>query len=161
MVNNNQSITIQLSKQNIRQIESLVDSICDQLFVNDTYYGNILVSVSELFNLLCENNEGSSISITYFSDYKNMTIAFQPIDTQLINLFSSEVDLENLDNQENNTTIFLIKSLVDKFNCNDDSINLKFDISALHNDIYNKRKSILKEYFNISKVQEKVNIQND
>jgi phosphoribosylformylglycinamidine (FGAM) synthase PurS component len=159
MVNNNQSISIQLSHKNIRQIESLVDTVCDQLFINDTYYGNILVSVTEMFNLLVENNEGNNVSITYFSDYKTMNIRFEPIDLQLISSFESTVDLENTDEQQDSTTIFLIKSLVDKLSLDENMINLEFDISALHNEIYNQRKSMLKEYFIKNTVVDKVKLQ--
>jgi len=47
MVNNNQVFEIELVPSSIREIERLVDLICDQLFINDTYYGSILMAVTE------------------------------------------------------------------------------------------------------------------
>ena len=58
MVANDQSLTLTLVPKEIRKIEHFVDDICDQLFINDTYYGNILMSITELFNTLCLRQTG-------------------------------------------------------------------------------------------------------
>jgi len=50
MVSNDQFLEVELVPSEIRKIEHFVDDICDQLFINDTYYGNILMSITELFN---------------------------------------------------------------------------------------------------------------
>ncbi len=161
MVNNNQKVSVELTPNNIRNIESFVDSVCDQLFINDTYYGNILMSVTELFAFLVENNEFNNLEITYNSNYEKMTIGFQPIDNQIITSFSSKVDFEDIIKGEREKTLFLINSLVDNITIEKDRLSLEYDISALHNEIYQKRKSLLKEYFTKQKVEEKVQQQND
>ena len=162
MVNNNQSVTIDLKSENIRNIEFFVDTICDQLFINDTYYGNILMSVTELFNYLIEHNQNDKINITYHSDYKSINITFQPIDNQLIDKFSEKISFEEIMDKDEDKNLFLIHSLVDKISLlKNNTLSLEFDISALHNEIYNMRSSLLKKYFSKQKVDEKIKKEND
>lgn len=152
MVNNNQSVSIKLKPGSIRDIESFVDTICDQLFINNTYYGNILMATTELFNYLLENNHHEDISVAYNSDYKTMAISFQYIDLQLISKLTGKIDIDQILNQSNEQNIFLIQSLVDNISMeNNDTISLEFDISALHNEIYNHRASVLHKYFSNQK----------
>lgn len=161
MVNNNQSVSIKLQPESIRDIELFVDTICDQLFINDTYYGNILMAITELFNYLLENKHGDSLNITYNSDYKNIAVSFQPIDTQAGIRLSGSVDFDKIIHQDSDKNIFLIHSLVDKISLtNKDTLSLEFDISALHNKIYNKRAALLTKYFT-KQISEKVQKEND
>ncbi len=162
MVNNNQSVTINLKPESIRDIEFFVDAVCDQLFINDTYYGNILISVSELFNYLLENYPNENISIGYHSDYKNITISFHGVDYQVVTLFSEKFDFEDIMKKDGDRKLFLIHSLVDKISTKDDNmISLEFDISALHNEIYKKRSTLLAKYFSKHPVLEKVKREDD
>ena len=162
MVNNNQSVSIKLQPNSIRDIESFVDTICDQLFINDTYYGNILMSVTELFNYLLINNHEKKLNITYNSDYKNIIISFHPIDLQVIKSISKTIDIDDIIHQDNDKNIFLIHSLVDNITeSNDDTISFEFDISALHNEIYNQRAATLKKYFSKQIISLKVPKEND
>ncbi len=162
MVNNDQSVSIDLIPECIRDIEQFVDTVCDQLFINDTYYGNILMSVSELFNYLIENNESNTINITYNSDYKSINIAFQPVDNQLVNKISNKIGFDHVLENDENKDLFLIHSLVDNINLIDEqTLSLEFDISALHNEIYKQRSALLKIYFSKKSVEEKVSNHND
>lgn len=160
-MNNNYTVSVELNPNSIRNIESFVDSVCDQLFINDTYYGNILMSVTELFNYLVENNEYKQLEITYNSNYEKMTIGFQPVDNHVVISFSSKTDIEDIIKGDNEKTMYLISSLVDNIIIENEKLLLEYDISALHNEIYQKRKSLLKEYFTIQKAEEKVKHQDD
>ena len=162
MVNNNQLVSVKLQPNSIRNIESFVDTICDQLFINDTYYGNILMSLTELFNYLLINNQKENLNITYNSDYKSIVISFQPIDLQFLTRFSEAVDVDKILHKNNDENIFLIQSLVDNITIsNNDTLSFEFDISALHNKIYNQRASTLKKYFNKQTISLKVQKEND
>lgn len=161
MVNNNQSVSVKLQPESIRDIELFVDTICDQLFINDTYYGNILMAITELFNYLLENKHSDSLNITYNSDYKNIEVSFQPVDYQAGNRLSAPVDFEKIIHQDSDKNVFLIHSLVDNISlATKDTLSLEFDISALHNEIYNKRASLLSKYFT-KQTSEKVHKEND
>lgn len=155
MVNNNQSVLIKLKPESLRDIEIFVDTICDQLFINDTYYGNILMALTELFNYLVDNNYDNNINITYNSDYKNIVILFQPVDYQTNTKLTGVVNIDEIIHQENNKTIFLLHSLVDNISMvKDDTLSLEFDISALHNEIYNERAALMRKYFSIQSKKE-------
>ena len=143
MVNNDQTVTVKLIPENIREIEAFVDRVCDQLFINDTYYGNILMSLTEMFNYLLGHNSVKKLEITYNSNYE-------------------KIDIDNVVDEENHKNLFLIHSLVDTVHVSENEIlSLEFDISALHNEIYQSRKSLLKDYFSKQEVGEKVKQQND
>ena len=96
MMNNYQSVSIKLQPESIRSIESFVDTICDQLFINDTYYGNILMSLTELFNyLLSDDNDNDTMNITYHSDYKTIAISFYPVDIQIITSLTKTINIDD------------------------------------------------------------------
>lgn len=155
MVSNDQFLEVELVPSEIRKIEHFVDDICDQLFINDTYYGNILMSITELFNTLCEKSPGEILNITYNTDYKKVTISAQPIDSEIINVIESDINLDNILDGQFNKNIFLIKSLVDQYEIKEDALILNFDISALHNEIYQKRAGQLQNYLKKEDVKKK------
>lgn len=155
MVSNDQFLEVELVPSEIRKIEHFVDDICDQLFINDTYYGNILMSITELFNTLCEKSPGEILNITYNTDYKKVTISAQPIDSEIINVIESDINLDNILDGQFNKNIFLIKSLVDQYEIKEDALILNFDISALHNEIYKKRAEQLQGYLKKEDVKKK------
>jgi len=155
MVANDQSLTVKLLPEEIRKIEQFVDDICDQLFINDTYYGNILMSITELFQALCHKTPGEILNITYNTDYKVIKITAQPIDSEVINVIESDIDIDQVMEGEYNKNVYLIKSLVDQFEVDDNALILNFDISALHNEIYKKRADQLQAYLKNEKVKKK------
>ncbi len=155
MVANDQSLTVKLIPEEIRKIEQFVDDICDQLFINDTYYGNILMSVTELFQALCHKTPGEILNITYNTDYKEIKITSQPVDSKIISVIESDIDIDQVMEGEYNKNVFLIKSLVDQYEVKDNALILNFDISALHNEIYKKRADQLQAYLKNEKVKKK------
>ncbi len=155
MVANDQFLTVDLIPEEIRKIEQFVDDICDQLFINDTYYGNILMSITELFHALCEKTPGNTLKITYNTDYKKIKITTQPVDSEIINILESDINIEDVMEGQFNKNVFLIKSLVDQYEISGDALILNFDISALHNEIYKKRADQLHSYLENKEVKKK------
>lgn len=152
MVKNNQSFTIKLEPASIREIERLVDLVCDQLFINDTYYGSILISLTEMFSLLLKEQETETFKIKYNTDYQEINFEFTPITSQIITEFESEIRIDSLHEEGMQTSIFLINSLVDSITVVDNNgINFSFDISALHNKIYKDRVKQLDKFFDVEK----------
>jgi hypothetical protein len=82
MLMNDQSLEVALEPQSIIKIERFVDTVCDQLLINDTYYGSILMAVTEMFSICLEKSESNILSIQYSTDYQTLKINFQPIDTE-------------------------------------------------------------------------------
>lgn len=155
MVANDQSLTLTLVPKEIRKIEHFVDDICDQLFINDTYYGNILMSITELFNTLCEKSPGKILNIIYHTDYKQIIINAKPIDREIVTVIETDIDLDNIMDGPYSKNIFLIKSLVDAYKVEEDALILNFNIGALHNEIYKKRADQLQSYLKKEDVKKK------
>lgn len=161
MISNNQAFEIKLQPASIREIERIVDLICDQLFINDAYYGSILISLTEVFNLLLDEQVSESFNVEYKTDYQVLTFSIYPVNKRIIARFDLEVSIDSLKDKDEQTGIFLIKSLVDELTITEDNIvQLNFDISALHNYIYNERVIHLNNYFNVKK-ELKVSKDND
>ncbi len=151
MVDNNQSLTIQLKPGSIRDIERFADMVCDQLFINDTYYGTILMALTETFSLLLEHQDSESFKIEYNTDYQSLNIKIYPVSGKIYEQFAQHAKTIELKDSQGFKEIFLIKSLVDGVNLEGgDVVLLSFDISAMHDEVYEKRKAQLKDYFNVN-----------
>lgn len=151
MINNNQSFAIEIKPDSIRELERIVDLICDQLFINDTYYGSILMALTEVFDLLLKEQNSETFNVEYKTDYQTLTISIYPIDKSIIARFELPVNIDSLQETDGQTAMFLIKSLVDELIITEDNVvQLNFDISALHDKIYKQRLSLLNNYFNVN-----------
>ena len=152
---NDQSLEVALEPQSMIKIERFVDTVCDQLLINDTYYGSILMAVTEMFSICLEKSEPNTLNIQYNTDYQILKINFQPIDTELINGFSQQSAADFNFGIKEGKSIFLIKSLTDSVKIlGADSIELEFDISAMHNKVYTHRLDTLNEYFSKSRKEQ-------
>lgn len=148
MLVNEQKFEVALVPQSIVQIEQFVETICDQLLINDTYYGSILMSLTELFSICSGKKDSETIIYHYKTDYQTIKIVVQLIDNEIINCFKKPVG-PNFDKRSAlRKGVFLIKSLTDSVEIlSSDSIELTFDISAIHNTVYKYRFELLSEYF--------------
>ena len=153
MVINNQTLEIPLGQNSIREIENFIDSVCDQLFINETYYGNLLISMTEVINILSsEENKNEKVKITYNSDYNNILFTLSPILEDLSRKILSPLSIDKLGEDETDKTFFLINSTVDKISIDSEGrLVFAYDISALHNEIYEERKKHLLSYFKVTK----------
>lgn len=150
MVNNNQTFTIKLEPVSVRRVEQIVDLVCDQLFINETYYGSILIASTEMFDLLLNNKHSETFQIEYNTDYQELTISFYPVHQDLIAKIEQHIAIDTLKEGSVETKIYLLKSLVDHLNTTEDEIvHLGFDISALHNEIYQQRVDHINKYFKV------------
>jgi hypothetical protein len=148
MVAKDQALELQVEEQSLTQIEHFVDHLCDLLKINDAYFGNILMSLTEFFSLIVDFNNQKTINITYLTDYQRLTINFYPVNDKTIEALQSEVDLTNVIDSETNKRIFILNKLVDKILVpNNRKISLVFDISALHSLVYDDRKKKLQAFY--------------
>jgi len=157
MHKNDQSRNVALVPQSIHEIERFTDDVCDNLYINDTYYGNILMSLTTMFELCLTTSEEKSVNISYNTDYQVVTIVFKPLPSQLSSLFSEKIVLSD---DELSTKAFLIKNLTDKVKLSDQSISLQFDIRAMHNKVYRERMDKLQSYLSQHELK-KVKRKND
>ncbi|HEY9114783.1 MAG TPA: hypothetical protein VIN10_08775 [Bacteroidales bacterium] len=137
-----------LKKDKVAKIEHFVDFICDQLLINETYSGNILISLSEFFNLVKEIYSKGKLNLTYSTDYQIIKIIIEPVDNQINTIIQSNANIEETELDSIKKSSYLLNALVDKIEFNEnDSICLFFDISAVHNNVYAHRQLTLNSYF--------------
>jgi len=129
--------------KSIRAIENYTDKICENLFINDTYYGNILMCLTEINDLLGRDNTDCNFELYYKTDFKVLTFIIKPIENKTIKRQKTKITLDVSMIQTD-----LILSLSDNFNVIDNSIVIDFKIGALHKSIYEERLKHLKKYFN-------------
>jgi hypothetical protein len=148
MVAKDQALELQVDEQSLIQIEHFVDHLCDILKINDAYFGNILMSMTEFFSLLVELNRQKTVNISYSTDYQRLTIGFRPVDDKTIDALKTDVDLTNVIDSELNKRIFILNKLVDNIITDEsETVSLIFDISALHSLVYDDRKHKLQAFY--------------
>ncbi|OIQ37671.1 MAG: ATP-binding protein [Crocinitomix sp. MedPE-SWsnd] len=112
------SIEIASSLNNITEVESLIDQVCEDLSLNEDYYGNILIAVTEAVNnaITHGNRSDESKKVNVQVDKEGTKLVFSVSDA------GSGFDFENLpdptapENLEkpDGRGIFLMKNLSDE-----------------------------------------------
>lgn len=145
----------------MHQIEEFVESICDKLFINETYFGNILITVGEVFNLVKSMDKDFTLFCDYHTDFQVLSIAFRGVKESIIELISTNSSLSETHDTLFSGSVFLIQSLSDNIDKTlDNTLQVSFDIGAIHNSIYLERSGLLKSYLN-RLTTEKVKLSND
>lgn len=125
----------------VRLLESFTDKICESLFINDTYYGNILMCLTDLNEILL--HEDIEVKLFYETDFSVLSIVAEKIDSSTNKRQETNKVFKN-----NELEYQLIETLSDKFIIKTDTIEMEFNIGALHNSVYEERLRYLKDYFN-------------
>ncbi|MEN8223901.1 MAG: ATP-binding protein [Bacteroidota bacterium] len=153
-----EKLTLESRPENISSIERFVEEICDYYNINDTYFGNILIALTEAFqNALVHGNKNDpskSIHIVFESKVKGLSFTvtdegagFDP-DT-----VPDPLDLDVEDDTEKGRGIFLMRSLSDKMVLTEEgrSIEMFFRISGIGHEAMKKRISSFNEYYQTKK----------
>ena len=129
-------IEIASSLSNITEVESLIDKVCDDLGLNEDYYGNILIAVTEAVNnaIIHGNKNEESKQVVVEVDHEGTNLTFNVIDN------GDGFDFENLpdptapENLEkpDGRGIFLMKNLSDdvNFDLNGSKVSITFAVNA-------------------------------
>jgi serine/threonine-protein kinase RsbW len=129
-------IEIASSLSNITEVESLIDKVCDDLGLNEDYYGNILIAVTEAVNnaIIHGNKNEESKQVVVEVDHEGTNLTFNVIDS------GAGFDFENLpdptapENLEkpDGRGIFLMKNLSDdvNFDLNGSKVSITFAVNA-------------------------------
>ncbi len=131
-----QKIDFDSSVENLRLVEKLIDQVCEEYQVNQDYYGNILIALTEAVNNAILHGNKSIKA-------KKIFVSFEPHLKDL--LFTVEdqgegfdyddlpdpTDPDNID-KPSGRGVFLMKHLADqvKFHNNGRKVELVFKISA-------------------------------
>jgi serine/threonine-protein kinase RsbW len=154
MCNQTKELKIPSALMNLSQIEKFVEEICDQHYLNDSYFGNILVAVEEAVkNAIIHGNKNDinkQVIITYHSGSRGLTFRIEDEGEGFD--YSSVPDL--LEYEESVSAkigkgIFLIRALADNVSYNDagNSVEITFDISSIYRETTLSRINKLHQYF--------------
>lgn len=147
IVNSHSPITLD-EKSSIHVIELFTETLCDQLFINETYFGNILMTLSDLFNVLNQQLSSKPCKLSYNTDFLTLNILIEGAVQEILDRISLPVDLSDLVNDSNTESLFLIQTLSDDLVIIEDNVlKISFDISAIHNKIYQDRIKYLRQFF--------------
>lgn len=142
MIEKKQFLSLKSTKENIHQVERFVEDICDEFNINNTYFGNILVALTEaVSNAIVhgnKNEENKDINITFESKPIGLSFTIQDQGEGFdFNNIPDPTDLAVELKEEEGRGIFLMKALADEVNFLDKgkSIELIFKISSINQEL--------------------------
>lgn len=146
------AIKIKSDLQEINEVEKFVEAICDYYNINDSYFGNIIVAITEAVEnaILHGNNNDKTKSVTILFDSSKKGISFTIEDEGTgfeINQIPDPTDVK-ANPEKKGTGIFLMKTLADEmiFSEKGRKIQLVFNITSINQEVYTNRKKYIDEY---------------
>ncbi|MCB9223668.1 MAG: ATP-binding protein [Crocinitomicaceae bacterium] len=130
------SIEIGSDLNNIPQVESLIDKVCEDLSLNEDYYGNILIAVTEAVNnaIIHGNKNQASKLVKVNVEESNKGIIFSVFDEGDGFDFTNLPDPTAPENIEkpDGRGIFLMKNLSDdvSFDMNGSKVSITFAVNG-------------------------------
>ncbi len=153
-----EKLTLDSRPENISSIERFVEEICDYYNINDTYFGNILIALTEAFKnaLIHGNKSDASRKIQIIFESKPKGLSFTVSDEGAgydPDVVPDPLDLEIDVNSDTGRGLFLIRSLSDKVEHNKEgsSVEMFFRISGIGHEAMKKRIGHFNEYFQTNK----------
>ena len=153
MLEKKQIIELKSALTELYHVEKFVEDICDEYSINNSYFGNILVALTEAVeNAIKHGNQNDA--------EKKVTVIFESKPAGLSFIVKDEgtgfdykaipdpTDLAENINPCEGRGIFLMKSLADELNTvpNGNGIELMFKISSINNELSVDRINQLKQY---------------
>ena len=112
------NLEIKSNITNISEVEQLIDIVCEDLKLNEDYYGNILIAVTEAVTnaIVHGNKNNTSKFVTISVDKLKMEVVFTVVDDGGGFDYTNLPDPTAPENVEkpNGRGIFLMKNLSDK-----------------------------------------------
>ena len=123
------SLSISSDFTEVSKVEMLIDNVCSRLSVNEDYYGNVLIAVTEAVNNAIQhgNKLNSSLNVDLFVGDKETDFCFSVKDAGSGFDFTNLPDPtapENIEKEEGRG-IFLMKSLAEDVEFYDNGSNVE------------------------------------
>ncbi|MEJ6584115.1 MAG: ATP-binding protein [Crocinitomicaceae bacterium] len=123
------SLSISSDFTEVSKVEMLIDNVCSRLSVNEDYYGNVLIAVTEAVNNAIQhgNKQNSSLNVDLFVGDKETDFCFSVKDAGSGFDFTNLPDPtapENIEKEEGRG-IFLMKSLAEDVEFFDNGSNVE------------------------------------
>ena len=151
MGSTNYKLALKSSLDETSKLIAFVEEISDDYNINNNYFGNILVALSEAV-------ENAIIHANKLNDTKKVSIEFSSSQAGLSFKVTDEGEGFNLDgipdpteaknDEKKGRGVDLIKKLTDSVDYNNEShtLELIFKISSINKELSSKRASLLKQY---------------
>ena len=132
-----QELQIDSKTEELNAVESLVDSVCTEFKINEDYYGNILIALTEaVTNAIQHGNK--------YDPAKKIGVQFQSSDTEIKFVVKDQgtgFDFDNLPDptdpqnieKPHGRGIYLMKHLADKVEFSDEGRSVELNFSILAN----------------------------
>lgn len=131
-----QEINIASKAENIRLVEKFVDGVCEELKINQDFYGNILIALTEAVNNAIIHGNGSNpdkqIVVACKPSGKQVTFSVQDQGAGFdYNNLPDPTAPENIE-KPNGRGVFLMRNLADdvRFNDTGTRVELVFNVTA-------------------------------
>lgn len=134
MIENKQNLRLSSDLSNIHYIEEFIEKVSDEFKINTTYYGNILIAITEAVeNAIKHGNKSNpDKNVDILFEYDNSGLKFTIQDD------GEGFDFENLPdpteiNENVGRGIYLIRALADyvKFDNNGSKLEISFEIANI------------------------------
>jgi serine/threonine-protein kinase RsbW len=135
------SLKLQSSITEIHKLEKFVEEICDEYNINNSYFGNILLSLTEAFeNALFHGNKSNPAKLVKISfESKPKGLLFEVHDEGKGFDFNNIPDATDIEGnpEKRGAGLFMIKSLADEIHFSDQGrcIQILFYISSINQQI--------------------------
>jgi len=147
-------LIINSSLKELYLVQHLIEEVCDEYNINNTYFGNISVAIMEAVknSIIHGNKSDNDKQVTVLFAKESAAYVF------IVNDMGEGFDYKNLpdptdidNNDFTGTGIFLIKSLADKleFKNKGTSIEISFDLNTINFALANERVGKLTHYHNV------------
>lgn len=147
-------IKISSRLENLVEVENFVEEICDQNYLNNTYYGAILMAIEEAARnaIIHGNKQDEKKKVTISFQRKNNGFMFNVEDQGEgfdFGKIPNPLDVEESEYAKTGKGIYLIKSLADKvdFGTKGKKVSIFFDISSISQETTINRIHNLQKYF--------------
>lgn len=130
-----QVVSFPSKAENLNKVEEIINAVCDKFEVNEDYYGNILISLTEAVNNAIhhgnKSNPTKQVVIKYGSDGNKLffTVEDEGPGFEFDNL-PDPTDPKNIE-KPHGRGVFLMKNLADEieFFENGSIVTMRFDLS--------------------------------
>jgi len=154
MISNTQELIIGSSLDNLNQVTAMVEEICDQYNINNTYFGNILVSVTEACrNAILHGNQSDpdkKVTIRFESGPGGLKFAVRDEGPGFdYHVVPDPTEAAEKDANSAPRGLFLMRTLTDEivFKENGSLIQFGFHISSINYQMSVERSRMLRDYY--------------
>lgn len=132
----NQRLSISSKSENMILVEKLIDDVCDVFNINEDFYGNILIALTEAVNNAIQHGNkadpSKQIDISFKLKGKQAVFTVHDQGTGFdYNQLPDPTNPENIENP-NGRGVFLMRNLADEveFNETGNEVSLKFNVAV-------------------------------